>query len=80
MTRRLLKFQLDFTCSIFNSRRWTLSLCLTLVIFGVALLQGSDGLVEASVETFDQSDGGGSLSPADRVGVRPRPNRFLQFS
>ncbi|KAG7223202.1 hypothetical protein INR49_015810 [Caranx melampygus] len=39
---------------------------LTSVVFGVVLLQGGDGFVEALIQTSDQSDGGGSLSPADR--------------
>lgn len=53
---------------------------LTSVVFWVVLLQRGHSLIEALVKTSDQSDGRGSLSPAHRVGVRPRPNCFLQFS
>lgn len=69
----------DFTANIFPTTGFLGSeAVLTSVVFGVTLLQGSGGLNDALIETFDQGDGGGSLSPADRVAVRPRPNRFLQ--
>lgn len=53
-------------------------LFLTSAVLGVALPQGGDGLDDVLVETLEQRDGGGPLSPADRVAVRPRADRFLQ--
>lgn len=52
---------------------------LTSVVFGVVEPQGGDSLVQALIEAAEQSNGGGPLSPADRVRVRPGPDRFLQL-